>query len=202
MKDISLYGAGGHCYATVELIKSLKEYNPSIIYDDNPKKTEILNIPIHTSKKGLINEFFVVSIGNNKNRKNIANQLNEMEFPNFIHNSVVFYPSSTIGKGTLILPGSVIDADVNIGDFCIINNNATISHNVRVNDFVHIAINVAIAGGVEIGEGTLIGAGAIILPEIKIGKWVTIGAGAIVTKDIPDNCTAVGAPAKPIKFHK
>ncbi|MFK5981654.1 MAG: acetyltransferase [Flavobacteriaceae bacterium] len=202
MKDISLYGAGGHCYAVVELIKSLGIYSPSIIYDDNPKKTEILNIPVNIFNKDLLDENVVISIGNNRNRKNIASQLKNKKFPSFIHNSAVFYSSSTIGFGTLILPGSVIDADVKIKDFCIINNNATISHNVRIDSFVHIAINSAIAGGVEIGEGTLIGSGAIILPEIKIGKWVTIGAGAVVTKDIPDNALAYGNPARIVKNNK
>ena len=201
MKEISLFGAGGHCYAVVELIKSLGEYNPLIIFDDKPKKIEILSIPIKKYTEELSSTNFAISVGDNRSRRVIANLLKDNDFPIFIHNSVAIYPSSIIGKGSLILPGSVIGADVIIKDFCIINNNATISHNTRIDNFVHISINVAIAGGVEIGEGSFIGAGAIILPEIKIGKWVTIGAGAVVTKDIPDNCTAVGMPAKPVKFH-
>ena len=31
-------------------------------------------------------------------------------------------------------------------------------------------------------------------------KETIVGAGAVVVKDIPAKCTAVGAPAKPIKF--
>jgi acetyltransferase-like isoleucine patch superfamily enzyme len=38
-----------------------------------------------------------------------------------------------------------------------------------------------------------------VLPKINIGHNVIIGAGSIVTKDIPDNCLAVGSPAKVIK---
>ena len=70
---------------------------------------------------------------------------------------------------------------------------------MHVGDFCHIAIQAAIAGGVTIGEGTLVGAGSVILPEISIGKNVIIGAGAIVTKNIPDNVTVYGNPAKIIK---
>ena len=36
--------------------------------------------------------------------------------------------------------------------------------------------------------------------KINIGKNVIVGAGAVVTKDIPDNCVAVGVPAKIIKY--
>jgi len=46
-----------------------------------------------------------------------------------------------------------------------------------------------------IGENCFIGAGAIIIGAIKIGDNVKIGAGSVVTRDIPDNCTAVGVPA-------
>jgi len=201
MKDLILFGAGGHCFAVVELINSSESYLPSLVYDDNPKQQKILSIPVNQYKnEDLSDKSICISIGNNKIRKVISEKL-KGKCPVFIHKSVHIYKSSTVGKGSVVLPNAVIDADVKIGKFCIINNNATVSHNARINDFVHIAINVAIAGGVEIGEGSLIGAGAIILPEIKIGKWVTIGAGAVVTKDIPDNCTAVGMPAKPVKFH-
>jgi acetyltransferase-like isoleucine patch superfamily enzyme len=38
----------------------------------------------------------------------------------------------------------------------------------------------------------------VILPKITIGHHVTIGAGAVVIKDVPDNTTVTGVPAKPL----
>lgn len=199
MKDITLFGAGGHCFAVTELIRSIGDYKPTIILDDSPTEESILDIPIRKYDKKLFSpKCLCISIGNNKNRKKIANLFNT-EFPILKHNSAVIYPSVIIGKGSVIMPNSVLDADCKIGDFCIVNNNATVSHNVTINNFVHIAINVAIAGGVSIGEGVLIGAGSVILPNIKIGKWAVIGAGSIVTKDVPDYDTVYGNPAKIIK---
>ena len=52
---------------------------------------------------------------------------------------------------------------------------------------------------ITIKDGAHIGIGSIILPGVTIGKGAVIGAGAVVTKDIPDNCLAVGVPAKVIK---
>ena len=52
---------------------------------------------------------------------------------------------------------------------------------------------------VTIGNDCWIGGNAIILPGITIGNGCVIGAGAVVTKNIPDNCMAVGNPAKIIK---
>lgn len=47
-----------------------------------------------------------------------------------------------------------------------------------------------------IGDNCYIGTGATILGPVHIGNNVIIGAGSIVTKDIPDNCTVAGNPAK------
>jgi acetyltransferase-like isoleucine patch superfamily enzyme len=58
---------------------------------------------------------------------------------------------------------------------------------------------VCITGNVSVGDFTTIGTGAIIIPNIKIGNNCIIGAGSVVTSDIPDNCFAVGVPAKVIK---
>lgn len=51
---------------------------------------------------------------------------------------------------------------------------------------------------VEIGEGTWLGENVCVIGA-KIGKHCVIGANSVVTKDIPDYCVAVGAPAKVIK---
>ncbi len=48
----------------------------------------------------------------------------------------------------------------------------------------------------KIGDNVYIGAGAIVIGDINIGNNVIIGAGTVVVKDIPDNCIAVGNPAR------
>lgn len=52
---------------------------------------------------------------------------------------------------------------------------------------------------VSIGDGSWIGGGVILLPGVTIGKGTVIGAGSIVTKDIPDNCVAVGTPCRVVR---
>lgn len=52
---------------------------------------------------------------------------------------------------------------------------------------------------VTIGDGCWIGGGAIILPGVTIGRGTVTGAGSVVTKDIPDNCVAVGNPCRVIR---
>ena len=52
---------------------------------------------------------------------------------------------------------------------------------------------------VTVGDGCWIGGGVIILPGVTIGRGTVIGAGSVVTKDIPDNCVAVGNPCRVIR---
>ena len=52
---------------------------------------------------------------------------------------------------------------------------------------------------VHIGDNAWIGGNTLIMPGVTIGNNVTIGAGSLVTKDIPDNCLAMGSPCKVVR---
>jgi acetyltransferase-like isoleucine patch superfamily enzyme len=61
---------------------------------------------------------------------------------------------------------------------------------------------VNISGEVTIDECVYIGTGAKIVNQVEIGEGTIVAAGAVVSKSLPAHCTAVGVPAKPIKFNK
>ncbi|WP_371504459.1 DapH/DapD/GlmU-related protein [Nitrosopumilus adriaticus] len=52
---------------------------------------------------------------------------------------------------------------------------------------------------VKIKHGAVISVGCILVAGVKIGKNALIGAGSVVANDIPDNCVALGNPARVIK---
>lgn len=47
-----------------------------------------------------------------------------------------------------------------------------------------------------IGNNVFIGTGAVIVGKIKIGDNVIVAANSVVTKDVPDDCYALGTPAE------
>lgn len=49
-------------------------------------------------------------------------------------------------------------------------------------------------------QGAMLSANAQILGPVTIGKNAKIGAGAVVLKDVPDDATAVGVPAKVVRI--
>lgn len=56
-----------------------------------------------------------------------------------------------------------------------------------------------IAKPITIGDDCWIGGQSVICPGVTIGAGTVIGAGSVVTNDIPENCLAVGNPAKVIR---
>ena len=50
-----------------------------------------------------------------------------------------------------------------------------------------------------LGDHVVVGAHVVVLGGVHIGNNVKIGAGSVVLKDIPDNCTVVGNPARIVK---
>jgi sugar O-acyltransferase (sialic acid O-acetyltransferase NeuD family) len=110
--------------------------------------------------------------------------------------------SVNISNGANIFTGAHIANNVKIGKASIVYYNAIITQDCILGDFIEISPGAILLGKCQIGDFTHIGAGTTILPNIKIGKNAIIGAGAVVTKDVPDNQTMVGVPAKSIKNNK
>lgn len=108
------------------------------------------------------------------------------------------YETVHVGKGSCIFPGVFVGTYVHIGKNVIIRQKANISHDTTIGDLCFIAPGVGIMGNCIIGKKTFIGAKALIRNGISIGHNCVIGMGAVVTKDVPDNTTVIGNPARPI----
>jgi bifunctional UDP-N-acetylglucosamine pyrophosphorylase/glucosamine-1-phosphate N-acetyltransferase len=97
---------------------------------------------------------------------------------------------------------SYLAAGVKMGHFSYIGD-ATIGKNVNIGaGTITCNYDGEKKNHTEIGEGAFIGSDTMLVAPVKIGKGAKTGAGAVVTKDVPDNVTVVGMPAKPIKERK
>lgn len=204
-KDLLLFGAGGHAKVIIDIIKENNEFNITNVVDKNTNQNKLLSIPIINENDILdnINKNFYtfIAIGDNLIRKKLFLNMNQKcaNIINVIHKSAIISKEAQYSFGNVFMPRSVVNSNTVIGKNCIINTGVIIEHDVIIGDHVHLSPGAIIAGGVEIGDCTHIGIGANIIPGIKIGQNAIIGAGAVVIDDIPDNCTAVGVPAKIIK---
>lgn len=108
------------------------------------------------------------------------------------------YETVSVGEGSCVFPGVYVGTHVHIGKNVLVRQQSNISHETEIGDLCFIAPGVSIMGNVKVGHKTFIGTKAIIRNDITIGNNCVIGMGAVVTKDVPDNTTVVGIPAKPI----
>lgn len=212
-RKIAIIGAGGFGREVKMLIDQINEvgYQYEFIgyYDDAKKIGEHINgFPI----LGTINDLnnldehisIAVAIGNPINKIKIISSLKnpKLTFETLIHPSVLIGNDDvSIGKGCIICAGNIITCNIKIKDFVIINLSCTIGHDTEIENYVSLMPGVNVSGEVILKECVYIGTGTKIINQLEIGENTIVGAGAIVANSLPKNCTAVGIPAKPIKFH-
>ena len=144
---------------------------------------------------------FIVAIGNAAVRRKIQSALaaDGSKFVSLIHPAATVASSASIGEGSAVMAGAVVNPYAKIGKGCIVNTCASVDHDCTVGDFAHVSIGAHVAGTVNIGDNTWIGAGATVINNIAISADCMIGAGAVVVKSITDPGTYVGVPARKVK---
>jgi acetyltransferase-like isoleucine patch superfamily enzyme len=100
--------------------------------------------------------------------------------------------------------GLCLGQQTDIGAFTYINakNGVTIEENVQIGSHCSIYSVSTIDsknGPVVLSRNCRIGSHSIIMPNVVVGKNTIVGAMSFVTQSLPDNCVAVGVPAKVIK---
>lgn len=210
MGKIVLIGAGGHCKVIIDLIKSIDKYEIVGIINKDLEIKEVLGVPVigDDSKLkeiydyGISNAFICIgALDNTIIRSVIYRQLKEIGFklPVLIHKNSIVSKFSSIGDGTCILPGAIVNAGVRIDENCIINTASIVEHECNIKSNVHISPNACLGGGVSVGDNSHIGIGSTIIQGIKVGKNVTVGAGSVVINNIQDNNVVVGVPGKVLR---
>ena len=204
-KKIYIFGYSGHSYVVLDSIIESK-FKPSGYFDFqkatyNPYELDYMGFEKDSDLKKLIQTSYVFpTVGNNKIRKELVETFEKLD----LKQTRIIDPSSNlskkieiglstyIGKNVVSNPLTVIEKGV------IINTGSLIGHECNVREFAQIASGVVLAGNVTVGENSFIGSNSVVRQGIVIGKNSIVGAGAVVVKDVPENTTVVGNPAKPL----
>lgn len=98
-------------------------------------------------------------------------------FPTVIHHSCILSSSVSIGAGSQIFPGVVMNPLARVGNNCVINTGAIIEHQCVIEDHAFIAPGAILCGDVFVGRGAVVGAGAVCLPGAIIKEQSIVKAG-------------------------
>jgi sugar O-acyltransferase (sialic acid O-acetyltransferase NeuD family) len=202
MRDIYIIGAGGHGKVVLDIINKSEQYQAAAFLDDDSNlHNETINglKVLGESKEALDDDkAVIIAVGNNKIREKLFNLMksNDLEIINAVHPDAVINSFVSLGEGIVVAAGAVINPNAVIEDNVIINTGVTVDHDCIIEKHVHLSPGVNLGGNVIVQRGAHIGIGAAVLPGIKIGKNSVVGAGAVVTRDVPDDVTVVGVPAR------
>ena len=103
-----------------------------------------------------------------------------------ISGNINIYIGADIGKGLYLHYGPIWIGPTKVGEYCNFSMMNIIGFGGRDENY----------GIPVIGDRVFLGTGAIVTGKIKIGNNVAVGANAVVNRNLPDNCTAGGIPAK------
>ncbi len=210
MTKLAILGASGHGKVIAEAAILSGKWTEIIFFDDAfPEIQSIEEWTVLGNTRDLIknkNNFggIIIGIGDNKIRMDKYNYLkrHDCNIVSIIHPSAIISQSVSMGFGTVVMAGAIINAYSQIGYSCIINSNAVVEHDCLLSDGVHISPGVLLAGDVSIGISTWIGIGSTVKQQITIVNDVIVGAGSVVVKDIVEQGIFFGNPLKKLKKHK
>ena len=212
MRKIAIVGSGGFAREVMTLIMDINRCKPQyeIVGFVGLDKTQTIHgYPVigNDEEVNLTKEplSLVIAVGEPHMKAKIRTKYTNplISFPTLVHPSVLIGDNQSVlfGEGCVVCAGCILTTDIQIKDFVTLNLMCTVGHDTVIESCSSFMPSVNISGEVLIHEGVYVGTGAKIINQLEIGEKTIVGAGAVVAKSLPADCTAVGMPAKPIKFH-
>lgn len=136
-KSLLIIGAGGHGRVVKEVAEALG-YEKIAFLDDNSVEA----IGKIADSKSFVQEYQAafVGIGNNKLRNELLQRLEQEGFviPSLLHPTTYISKTAVIGKGTVVEPKAIVNANSRVGLGCIISVGAIVDHDVVLEACVHV----------------------------------------------------------------
>lgn len=199
-KQVVIIGASGHGKVIADIVLRSGDQVLGFL-DDNPNAPQsICGFPLLGNTADFIrhpNAHFIIAIGNAAVRKRLAQAMTGVAWYTAIHpNATIATLGVTVGEGSVIAAGAVVNPGATVGRHCIINTNAVVEHDCTLGAYVHISVAAALGGTVTVGDGCWIGIGSCVKNNLSICPGCTVGAGAVVVKNIEEPGTYVGVPVR------
>lgn len=213
MKEIVILGAGDFGKEVAWLIEDINKVKPTYIIlgyldDDENKIGQILNGYSCLGTIGYLTELnkkhhacAVIATQDGDIRKKFVNMFPEFnDWETLIHPSVNCSDTSILGKGCIVCANNNISVNTKIGNQVIMNLSVTMGHDCEIGDYVSIMSGTVVSGHVKIKDNAYLGSNSTVVPNMTIGEHAKVGAGSVVIRNVKNNITVMGVPAKLLRF--
>jgi sugar O-acyltransferase (sialic acid O-acetyltransferase NeuD family) len=206
-QPLILVGSGGHARVLLSTLLLLGRRLLGFVAPDQTR-AELLGIPYLGDDDAISYDrsqaLLVNGVGS---AASVASRLRVYEsfrrrgyrFASVIHPGAIIAPETELADGVQIMAGAVVQTGCVVEENCIINTGARVDHDCVIRAHAHVAPGAVLSGDVHVGSRSHVGAGATVIQGVHIGSDTIVGAGAVVLADVPDSCTVVGVPARPIQ---
>ncbi len=136
-------------------------------------------------------------IANNVLREKIYNEGKQKgyKFISYISSKCTNFAKS-IGENCFILEDNTLQPFTTIGNNVVLWSGNHIGHHSIIEDHVFFTSHVVMSGHCCVKKGAFLGVNSTLRDGITIGENSIIGMGSVVTKNVPNNETWIGSPAK------
>jgi sugar O-acyltransferase (sialic acid O-acetyltransferase NeuD family) len=198
-----LVGAGGHARSCIDVIEQDSRFSVAgLVGLPHEVGMHMYGHPVlgsDTDLPSLVRDFScaLVALGQIKT-PDLRIRLFEMlkgygcDLPTIMSPHAYVSQHASVGEGTIVMHGAIINAGARIGRNCIINSRTLIEHDAVIDDHCHIATAAVINGNVSVGEGSFIGSNVCIRQGVSIGARGFINMGEKVFSDWSGSFTTSG----------
>jgi UDP-perosamine 4-acetyltransferase len=208
MKKVIVIGSGGHAKVVIDILHEMQNVEIFGITSNSLSAGsfyigyQILGDDEVLSQYVDQNYFIAMGLGgyrDNNLREKVYNYAKELGFSfiNVIHPNAIISKTVKLGESIVIFPGVVLNTDVQIGNNSIVATGSTIDHETIIGNNVLVSAGVTVGACSKIQDNSLLALGSKVISGIAIGRNAVVAAGAVVIKNVQNNETVFGIPAKP-----
>ena len=201
--NLILIGAGGHAHACIDVLEQQGKYQlAGLVGMPEELHAQHLGYSVIATDSDLPElaqeyQYALITVGQIRSpdhRIRLYQQAAELglQLPVIIAPSAHVSRHATVGEGTIVMHGAIVNAGTRVGINCIINTRALVEHDAKVENHCHISTGAILNGDVCIGAGSYVGSGSVIKEGVLLGKGCMVGMGLSVRHNQADYARFVG----------
>lgn len=200
--ELILIGAGGHAHACIDVIEQQGMYQiagligmPEEMHAYHQGYRVIATDEDLPELAKCYQHAFIAlgQISSPDSRIRLYQRITGLGFalPLMVSSTAYVSKHATVGMGSIVMHGAIVNAGARVGNNCIINSRALIEHDAVVGDHCHVSTGSILNGDVKIGEGSFIGSGVMVREGVSVGRRCIVGMGLCLRHALADQTRCV-----------